>query len=286
MEVKFGNAEGTSVVEKQTVETPVEGVKVETTNTYKAPPATVTEPATQAVTTTGPGVFRLGDRLPGFKDVILPRFNIVQNVGDLKDQFAPGALVFNKDTVLYTPPVIDQQKGVITKPGLPPVTLYVIGIVSERFSEKIKGGIGGEIVDTEAEVRAAGGTLDYKEWELKQNEGMRRFEPLIDLLVAIEKPEHISDDGTVFGFPVGKKHFTIGFWGCKGTSYTHAVKKVFNLHRLTGVLRGGYYTHSFNVTTRIENNKKQGFSYWVPVCTPKEKTSPEVLEFIRGIVGQ
>ena len=193
--------------------------------------------------------------------------------------------MFNKDTVLFTPPIIDQKAGTITKAALPPVTLYVIGIVSERFSEKIKGGIGGEIVDTEAEVRASGGTLDYKEWALKQTEGMRRFEPLIELLVAIEKPEHINDDGSIFGFDVGTKKFTIGFWGCKGTAYTHAVKKVFNLHRLTGVLRGGYYTHAFSVTTRIENNKQQGFSYWIPVCVPKEKTSTEVLEFIRGIVG-
>lgn len=278
MQVQFGKTnEGTVAVEKQTVETPVADVKVETTTTVAA------QPTSQLPATTGPGVFRLGDRLPGFKDVILPRLNLVQNVGELKDTFQPGAIVFNKDTVLFTPPVIDKNAGTITKAALPPVTLYVIGIVSERFSEKIKGGIGGEIVDTEAEVRAAGGTLDYKEWDLKQKEGMRRFEPLVELLVAIEKPDHINDDGSIFGFDVGDKKVTIGFWGCKGTAYTHAVKKVFNLHRLTGVLRGGYYTHAFSLTSRIEDNRKQGFSYWIPVVVPKEKTSPEMLEFIKNI---
>lgn len=78
--------------------------------------------------------------------------------------------------------------------------------------------MGGEIVNSESEVRAAGGTLDYNEYKLKKNEGMRRFEPLIDLLVAIEKPAHISDpDGAVFGFAVGDKRIAIGFWSCKGS---------------------------------------------------------------------
>lgn len=233
--------------------------------------------------------FKLGDRLPGFKDVILPRLNIVYSVGELGKSFPAGAIVFNKETVLYTPPIIDERQGVITQAATPPVVLYVIGIVSERFSEKIKGGMGGEIVNTEAEVRAAGGTLDYKEWQLKQNEGMRRFEPLIDLLIAIEKPAHINDpDGATFGFKVGDTQVAIGFWGCKGVSYTHAVKRVFNMHRLTGVLRGGYYVHSFSVSTRQEKFTIAGqgtFHAAVPVCVPKAKTSPEMLELIRGIVG-
>lgn len=236
-----------------------------------------------------PSVFKLGDRLPSFKDVILPRLNIVYAVGELGKSFPAGAIVFNKEIVLYTPPIIDAQQGVITQAATPPVVLYVIGIVSERFSEKIQGGMGGEIVDSETEVRAVGGTIDYREWNLKKGEGMRRFEPLIDLLIAIEKPTHICDpDGATFGFPVGDTQVAIGFWGCKGVSYTHAVKRVFNMHRLTGVLRGGYYTHSFKVSTRPEKFTipNQGtFFAPVPVCVPKAKTTPEMLELIRSIVG-
>lgn len=241
-----------------------------------------------SIATTTPSVFKLGDRLPSFKDVILPRLNLVYSVGELGSRFPAGAIVFNKETVLFTPPIIDAQQGVITQAALPPVVLYVIGIVSERFSEKIEGGMGGEILNTEAEVRAGGGTLDYNEWKLKKSEGMRRFEPLIDLLIAIEKPAHVSDpDGAVFGFPVDDKQVAVGFWGCKGSSYTHAVKKVFNMHRLTGVLRGGYYTHSFNVSTRPEKfmTAKGTFYAPVPVCVPKAKTAPAMLELIKNIVG-
>jgi len=278
-EVKFGNDNGSApapVVEetKQVVNTPVADVKVETTTTHSVP-------ATQ-----GANAFRLGDRLPGFKDVTLPRLNIVYSVGELGKSFPAGAIVFGKETILYTPPEIDQAQGVIKKAALPPVVIYVLGIVSERFSEKIKGGMGGEIVDSEAEVRAAGGTLDYKEWNLKKGEGMRRFEPLVELLVAIEKPAHVNDGGAVFGFPVGDKQFTIGFWSCKGSAYTEAVKGVFNYHRLMGLLRGGYYTHAFGLTTKPKQFKLPdgAFTAPVPVATPLRPTSPEVLEFIRNIV--
>lgn len=295
MEVKFGADSGLGTTVAEGVdETSAERKAEELEAGGEIKPSAVTNSVlSQLPATTAPGVFRLGDRLPGFADVILPRLNIVYSVGELGKSFPAGAIVFNKETVLYTPPIIDAQQGVIVQAALPPVVLYVIGIVSERFSEKIQGGLGGEIVNSEAEVRAAGGTLDYKEWNLKKSEGMRRFEPLIDLLIAIEKPAHVSDpDGATFGFTVGdreltRKQYAIGFWGCKGVSYTHAVKRVFNMHRLTGVLRGGYYTHSFAVSTRQEKftTPTGTFSAPVPVCVPKAKTTPEVLEFIRGIVG-
>jgi hypothetical protein len=279
-EVVFGSQSGSApapVVEetKQVVNTPVADVKVETTTTHSVP-------ATQGAT----NAFRLGDRLPGFKDVTLPRLNIVYSVGELGKSFAAGSIVFGKETILYTPMEIDKAQGVITKPALPPVTIYVLGIVSERFSEKIKGGMGGEIVDTEAEVRAAGGTLDYKEWNLKKGEGMRRFEPLVELLVAIEKPAHVNDGGAVFGFDVGDKKFTIGFWSCKGSAYTEAVKGVFNTQRLMGVLRGGYYTHAFALTTKSKLFKLPDGSFEapIPVARPLKPTPPDVLEFIKNIV--
>ena len=281
-EIKFGNDAGSSpapVIEEQTevVNTPVEGVKVATTTTVAN--------TNTSVVTTGGG-FVLGDDLPGFKDVMLPRLNLVYAVGELGKTFPVGAIVFKKDTLLYSPAIIDAAAGTITKAALPPIVLYVIGVVSKRFSEKIEGGMGGDTVDTEEQVRAAGGTINYKEWELKRDEGMRRFEPLWQLLVAIEKPAHIADDGTVFGFDIGQRKMAVGFWDCKGSCYTQAVKGVFNLHRVTGVLRGGYFTHSFKISTKVSSfsTKKGKFSAPVPVCTPFEKTSPEVLEFIRSIV--
>lgn len=285
MQIQFGKTEGLGAASA------VEGItgNVGSRAPYIDNERTVAEEVCATLpVTTSPTPFRLTDRLPGFKDVILPRLNIVYSVGELGKSFPAGAIVFNKETVLYTPPIIDQAQGTIKQAATPPVVLFVVGIVSERFSEKIEGGMGGEIVNSESEVRAAGGTLDYNEYKLKKNEGMRRFEPLIDLLVAIEKPAHISDpDGAVFGFAVGDKRIAIGFWSCKGVSYTNAVKRVFNVQRLTGVLREGYFAHSFNVSTRQEKftTPKGTFFAAVPVCVPRSKTSPEMLELFKSIVG-
>lgn len=229
----------------------------------------------------------LGDRLPSFKDVILPRINVVANTGDLCKTFTPGSLVHGQSAVLFVPPAIDPKTGNAVRQGTAPVAMYIVGIISDRFSEKVKGGIGGQIVDTEEQVRAAGGTLDYKEWELKESSGMRRFEPLTDILVAIERPEIVKDDDTVFNFTVGEKKFTIAAWAMKGAAFTSVMKQTLNPARLMGVLKQGFPTWSFHVTTRIKSfkTKKGVVDAWVPVWIPNQKTSPEVLNFIGEIVG-
>jgi hypothetical protein len=66
------------------------------------------------------GGLMLGDTIPDFKDIILPRLNIVQGVGNLKDQFPQGAIVFNQSTVLFVPPDIDPQTGNVRRAATPP----------------------------------------------------------------------------------------------------------------------------------------------------------------------
>jgi hypothetical protein len=281
-EIKFGADNGSApapvVEETKVVNTPVAGVTVETKNTSCGVPAT-----------TGNSAFGLKDRLLGFRDVILPRLNIVFQMSAIANQFPVGSIVFGKETLLYTPPVIDAAQGVITKAASPAVNIYVLGIVSERFSEKIEGQVGGEVVDTEDQVRALGGTLDYDEWKMKRGEGMRRFEPLVELLLAIEKPAQVDDPaGAVFGFPVGDKKFTIGFWSCKGSTYTEAVKSCFNRHRVMGLLQKGYFTHGFGLTTKSKSFKTATgqFAAPIPVCTPhKEPSSEAVLEFVGKVLN-
>jgi hypothetical protein len=273
MEVLFGSQEGLGTVQgpvETTVETPSPVTQLPAVIPPAAPPAT--------------RKLLLGDQLPSFKDVILPRLNITQNIGQLKDRFAPGSLVFNQATLLFVPPVINTTTGNVERAALPPVTLYVIGIVSQRFSECVKGGIGGAIVNTEAEVRAMGGTLDWKEWKLKEAAGMKRFENLDDLLVAIERPQHCQDDGTVFTFSVEDKKLALGLWGLKGTSYTEAMKKTFYPSRLSGCLReGGYPSWAFSITTR-EKPFQNGNKAWIPICVPKAKSTPAFMEFVRQII--
>lgn len=274
-------------------------MEVNFSNTGGSTPApTLEQPANQpqnstAVATTGPtdvapGGLLLGDKLPTFKDIILPRLNIVQSVGTLKDSFPFGSLVFDQKVILFTPPDIDKQTGNIRRAGTPPAVITVLGFRPTRYAEKVAGGGRGMIVDTEDAVRQNGGTLDYNEWNLKKAAGMKRFEPLAEALVAIERPAALADDDTIFVWPVGTegnlKKYALAIWGLKGTSYTAAAKRVFFNHRAMGCLRTGYPTWSYAVSTRVETRESN--SYSVPVCLPYQKSSPEFLAFVQTVLAQ
>lgn len=279
MEVKFGAESGSAPAPQvetktETQQTPVSDVTVESTTTVA--PTGSQLPATRK--------FLLGDKLPRFADVILPRLNIVQSIGQLKDTFTQGAIVFNQATTLFTPAKIDPKTGNAVQQGTPPLTVYVVGVISDRFTEVVKGGFGGALVDTEEAVRNLGGTLNYAEYELKQAAGMKRFQPITDLLMLVQRPEVVKDDGIIFNWKVEGNQYALAAWSLKGSAYTDVMKRVFNYHRLTGILRDGFPTYSFALSTR---NKpfQNGNSAFVPVVVPIAKTSEPVLSFIHEVAG-
>jgi hypothetical protein len=284
MEVSFG-PKTTAVIDVQTVVTPVEGVKSYCVNT--AVPAAEPKPVMVSVPATvgnSDGGFIMGNSLPGFKDIILPRLNIVQSLGLLKDSFPQGAIVFGQTLVLFTLPIIDKQTGNVKMPALPPVWMTVLGFRPTRFVEKIAGGIRGLVVNTEAEVRSAGGTLDYNEWKLKEKDGMKRFETLAEAFVVIKRPAHVADDNSVFLYDIGGEKYTLALWAMKGTAYTHAAKRVFFTARKMGCLqKGGYPSWSYNVTTRSETMNNN--TYYVPVCIPNVASTAAFLDFTRGLLN-
>lgn len=226
----------------------------------------------------------LGDYVPDFKDIIIPRLNIVQNIGELNKQYPPGSLVYNQTLPLFIPPLVNPKTQVIERQATPPITLVVLGFKPTRYCEKTEGGVRGMIVDTEDQVRANGGTTDYSEWQLKKPAGMKRFEPLADALVAIERPEGVKNDGTVFIYDVEGKQYALALWGMRGAAYTAAAKRVFFTGRSLGCLTGGYWTWSFSVSTR-EETYKTGNRAWIPVCLPKEKTSDVFRQFVQKVLN-
>lgn len=285
MEVVFGNPAGASpapVIEKIVTPTPVDGVVVESVNSVCPAPPVPQVPAVRHTTALAPVGLVLGDRIPDFKEIILPRLNIVQNIGELKDTFQPGALVYNKDTELFTPPII--RNGVIEQAPLTPVNLVVLGFRPTRFVEKVKGGGQGLIVDTEDAVRANGGTLDYNEHRLKEKDGMKRFEQLAEALVAIRRPDHCKDDDTVFTYLVGGHKYALGLWGMKGTSYTVAKRAFFTPRAMGCLKKGGYPSYHFAVTTK-EETYPNGNKAWIPICIPTVQTDTAFLEFAGQILN-
>lgn len=292
MQVSFGPQEGASpapVVEKVTTPTPVPGVTVESVNTVAPAAAPAPAPASQvpavrpshALTPSG---LVLGDKIPEFKEIILPRVNIVQNIGNLKDAFEPGELVFNQTTVIFTPPIINKTTGAVEKQGTPPVTMVVLGFRPTRFVEKVEGGGRGLIVDTEEKVTANGGTLDYNEWKLKKKDGMKYFEALAEALVAVRRPDHCKDDDTVFVYPVGDHKYALGIWGLKGSAYTVAKTAFFTPRAMGCLKKGGYPSYYFAVSTK-EKPFQTGNKAWVPVALPTTPTDDAFLAFARQILS-
>lgn len=229
--------------------------------------------------------FMVADLIPGFSDVILPRINLVHPLGELKDSFPQGSIVFGQNTLLFSPTVVNKATSTITKPATAPVNITVLGFPRPtRYVEKIEGGERGMLVDSEDAVRSVGGTTDYKEHQLKKASGMRYFQPMADLLVAIARPEIVADDDTLFTFPVGPDKYTIGLFAAKATAYTAVCKSVLFPARKLGLLRGGYPTYSFNLSTRLKSFPG-GNEAWVPVLVPREKSSEAFMEFARAILN-
>lgn len=222
----------------------------------------------------------LSDHVPGISEIILPRINLVQSVGGLKDSFPQGAIVHNQTTVLFTPPAINVKTSTIERAGTAALVITVLSFRKTQYVEKVAGGGRGLLCNSEAEVRAAGGTLDYKEWKLKEKDGIKRFEYLATALVAIERPEIAADDDTIFVYPVDDKKYALALWGMKGSAYTRAAKAVFFTARNLGCLRAGYPAHCFNFTTRQEPTPDKTSTYWVPVCLPNRKNSPDFLAWV------
>ncbi len=247
-----------------------------------APTAVATVPTNTAIAPGGPV---LGDHIPTFKEIILPHIMLAQGMGQLGKIYPPGSIVLDNRIPLFTPPVIDQTTNTIVKPAAPPVILTVLGWKDTRFVEKKENSAErGAIVNTEAAVVAAGGTVDYQEWQMKKSSGMKYFQALATALLLIERPAAIADDDTVFTFEVDGIKYALAWWNMKGAIYTEAARKVFFTARQTSWLRKGYPTYSVAVTTKLATYPG-GKAAWVPVCLPNKPSTASFLTFAQSVLN-
>lgn len=241
-------------------------------------------PASAVATTTPSGGLVLGDKLPTFSEIILPRVNLVASVGGLKDSFIPGSFVYDQRVVLYTPAAVNAKTSKVEREGTPPVVITVLGFRPTRFVQNVKGGSRGIVCNTEAEVTAAGGTLDYREFKLKEKDGMLRFDYLAEALLAIERPESVKDDDTVFIFEADGKKYALALYAMKASAYTVAKRTLFPA-RSIGCLRAGYPTHSWNLSSVLEPTPDKSSTYWKPVLVPNSKSTPAFLALAASVLS-
>jgi hypothetical protein len=253
--------------------TPVETAAPET--------AAVPQNESQVPDTTGAGAVArplAADYIPGFRDVILPALNIAHPVGEIGKTFPHGSIVYDNRVVLFAPPDIDTATGTVRRAALPPCIVTFLGIETPRYAEKVAGGARGIVVNTEQAVTASGGTLDYGEWSLKKAQGMKYFVPTVRAMVAIQRPEHVADDGALFVHEVNGLKYALAFWSFKASAYTAACKRVVFPAKLTGCLQKGYPAFSFAASTKLTPFQGGNFA-WLPVLVPAKASTPEFLAF-------
>lgn len=222
-------------------------------------------PTTTAVATiqkaSPPSIFG-GDDSIDFRDVVLPRINLVQKVGELSNNFPPGSLVADLSLVLPQP-----------------IEAYFLGFRPTRFVERVQGGGMGNICNTEAEVVEAGGTLDFNT-AAKTEKPWYQFEATAILIV--KKPSEVTDDA-LFPYEFDGAKFGIFAWSMKGSAYTAGVKPLKTAKKIS-YLRRGYHTFAHKVSGSLEKFRT-GNSAYVPKIEKGAETSPQFAEFIQAILS-
>lgn len=258
--------------------------------TQPAPSAALVPAATLPVAPRGP--VQYDDQNIGFEDVILPRINIVQKVGDLSNIFNGGEIVLNKQTPIHEPAFVHPTDPSKNRPGTGLLIFTVLGFRPTQYTEKVAGGKLGMLLNNEADVAKNGGTLDYKEWKASVDASklpggapaLRRFEKLATALVLIEKPAFLNDeDHVLFSNEFEGKYYALALWSMKGVAYTHGSKVMFTARKI-GHLKTGYTTSSWGLTTKLEEYDGGNFAY-EPVLSVAGKNSDAFRKFCAELVG-
>jgi hypothetical protein len=251
-----------------------------------ASPVAAVIPVTSALPVQGSSPVAFNDEELGFDDIILPRLNIVQKVGDLSNIYTPGEIVLNQSFVIYTAPVI--QEGVIVKQGTPVLNVTVLGFKKKQFVEKVSGGAQGAFVNTLEEVAKLGGTLDYKEHEEKTKLQIpcKLFQHYATALVLVECPLHVKDEDHVqFPYECEGKFYALCLWGMKGTAYTNGAKTFFTARKIGHLRASGYAAASWSLGTKMVQYKGDNKFAFIPVLKPGTKHNEAFATFVKDVLG-
>lgn len=216
----------------------------------------------------------MNDYIPSFAELRLPRINVVQNIGDLKDTYTPGEIVYKQSAILFS----DERKDV---KGTGPFNCVILCLLPRRWVERVEGGARGEIAYSLDEVKELGGTTVWKEWDMKKADGMRYFEPYAEFVCLIEKPAHLEKDEINFPFDVDGKYYALAIWGMKSSAFNNCAKTLFT-DRVSGPTLHGYPTVVYAVSTKVKPFGA-GKKAYIPVFNAVEKTSEAFQTFAHNL---
>lgn len=225
----------------------------------------VIEPKPLAVPSHGPQVAEGVEGEVAMSDIRLPRINLVQKVGKLCDEFAPGSILFEKQVVLTD--------------GKTPFDLTPLRI-RKMYQRKVEWGSAAadeapETYNTREEVLAAGGSTEWGDENF--------FSELAHVQCAVKLPENAEGDEVIDLFPyqLGESFYAVAMWTVSSSGYTAVAKPLFTA--AAGLLRNGLYHGHYNVTTEVRKNEKN--SWYAPRLVFAGKHTADAAEFFKTIAG-
>lgn len=193
------------------------------------------------------------------EDFVIPKLHLVQAVGPLSEKFTPGQIVFNKELVLSD--------------GTEPVNLTVLRI-KKRYQENLPWGDEQlpRVFDTLAEVRQAGGWIDWRDNERPP------FSPILHALVLIGSP---FEENPLFPYEFGDAAYGLALWTLRGVGFTRAGKAIITASQFA--LKDGLHLGAWSLTSKRE---KVGLNFiYVPVLRHEARNPAEFGAFALGLLG-
>ena len=206
-------------------------------------------------------------------DLVIPYLNIVGKTGKLSDDFVPGNILFNRETVLS-----DGKKPII----ITPLSLKKIWVedldfdsaVTPRKFEKLEEAVAeGYSSDYEATKKVVPQATVLMLVPIDRD--FASFEAPTSLHECIkEQTKRVFNGEPMFGF-------ARALYICQGSAY-NAVAKPLITAGYSGHLRAGLHHGGFALTTHLKSYKTN--SWWAPKLASAGKHSPEFIKWIEDEV--
>ena len=165
-------------------------------------------------------------------DFLIPRINLVGKTGNLSNNFQPGSFVFNKEIVVGSKDA--SMETVITH-------------IQKKFIQEIPYGtdVIPKIFATQAEVEAAGGTLDITE-----NDELDKYIPFLVLTLLVSEPKEKNPVFSLEG--PDKKNYALAQYNLTKSAYRGTGRQLLTDSQT--VLRGGLTKGRYQVSSKLNTN--------------------------------
>jgi hypothetical protein len=165
-------------------------------------------------------------------DFLIPRINLVGKTGNLSNNFQPGSFVFNKELVVGSKD--SAMEAVITH-------------IQKKYIQEIPYGtdVIPKIFASQAEVEAAGGTLDISE-----SEDVDRYIPFLVLTLLVAEPKEKNPAFSLEG--PDKKNYALAQYNLTKSAYRGAGRQLLTDSQT--VLRGGLTKGRYQVSSKLNTN--------------------------------